>query len=282
MDRSLSTLTDTQRDLLLQWLPDLHVVRDHSWGLVDNVVLEVESQGQRFVVKADGETNHHIARELDAHEQWLAPWVALGRAPRLVAGDRSAKIVVTEYLPGHLVLGSDAQRNPDTFRQAGELLAILHGQPAVIDASYEARENAKILQNLDKEHRISPELETELRGIVTRWPDEPVALVPTHGDWQPRNWLVHDGRISVIDFGRAALRSVLADWTRLEARDFREDPAREAAFVEGYGADPRESGAWFRERLREAINTAVWAHLIGDEPFEEQGHEMIVRALNAS
>jgi hypothetical protein len=66
---------------------------------------------------------------------------------------------------------------------------------------------------------------------------------------------------------------------RLEARDFRDDPAREAAFVEGYGTDPREPAAWFRERLREAVNTAVWAHLVGDAPFEAQGHEMIDRVL---
>lgn len=282
MDSPLSALSDAQRDLLQSWLPDLRVVHDHSWGLVDNVVLEVEEAGRHFIVKADGEDTQHIPRELDAHEQWLAPWVDLGRAPRLVAGDRSAEILVTEYLPGHLVLGSDAQHNPDTFRQAGELLAVLHGQGGPTDSSYEARENAKILRNLDKPHRISSGVETELRRIVAGWPTDPVVLVPTHGDWQPRNWLAHEGRISIIDFGRAAMRPALSDWARLEARDFRDDPAHEAAFVEGYGADPRDPDAWFRERLREAINTAVWAYLIGDESFEAQGHEMIARVLNES
>lgn len=280
MDRRLVSLSEMQRRLLRRWLPDLRVLHDHSWGLVDNVVLEVESAGRRFVVKADGDTNHHIGRELDAHGQWLGPWVSHGRAPRLVAGDRAAKILVTEYLPGHLVLGSDAQRDPETFRQAGGLLAQLHRQGGPTDSSYEARENDKILRNLDKPHRIAPELVAELRRIVSGWPTEPVTLVPTHGDWQPRNWLVHEGRVSVIDFGRAALRPALTDWARLEARDFRDDPAHEAAFVEGYGADPREPEAWFRERLREAINTAVWARLIGDDSFEAQGHEMIARALH--
>lgn len=275
----LASLNCAQRELLAEWLPDLRVVRDHSWGLVDNVVLEVAAGGRRYVVKADGEAHHHISRELDAHERWLGPWVASGRAPRLVAGDRAAEIIVTEYLPGELVLGSPAQQEPETFRQAGELLAGLHGQPGWLDASYEQEENAKILRNLDKPHRIAPTLERTLRGIVSSWPSQPVTVVPTHGDWQPRNWLVHDGRISVIDFGRSAMRPVLSDWVRLEARDFRADRAREVAFVRGYGTDPREPEAWFRERLREAINTAVWAHLIGDAAFEEQGHQMIERAL---
>jgi len=282
MDHRLLSLSEMQRRLLCRWLPDLRVLHDHSWGLVDNVVLEVEAAGGRFVVKADGETNHHIARELDAHEQWLRPWVSQGRAPRLVAGDRSAKIIVTEYLPGRLVLGSATQRDPETFRQAGRLLAQLHAQESRTDAAYEAHENTKVLRNLDKPHRISPDVVVELRRIVAGWPTDPVSLVPTHGDWQPRNWLAHHGWISVIDFGRAALRPAITDWVRLEARDFRDDPALETAFVDGYGADPREPDVWFRERLREAINTAVWAHLVGDEQFEAQGHQMIARVLDLS
>ncbi|WP_446663688.1 phosphotransferase [Flexivirga sp. B27] len=279
MSTDLNALSAAQRDLLEQWLPGAHVVRDHSWGLVDNAVLELESGGSRYIVKADGESNHHIGRELDAHEHWLTPWVERDRAPRLVAGDRHAKILVTEYLPGELVLGSPAQAQPDTFRQAGELLALLHAQPGRVDASYEQQENDKILRNLDKPHRIAPALAADLRRIVRSWPTDPVRIVPTHGDWQPRNWLIHEGRVTVIDFGRAALRPVLTDWLRMEARDFREDPAREHALVRGYGADPREPASWFRERLREAINTAVWAHAVGDEAFEAQGHAMIERAL---
>ena len=268
-----------QHDLLAGWLPDLRVVHDHGWGLVDNVVLEVESGGDRFIVKADGESNHHVARELDAHERWLTPWVAAGRAPRLVAGDRPAKILVTQYLPGRLVLGSAAQQLPETFRQAGELLAMLHAQPAGVDPDYESRENAKVLRNLDEPHRIGVERAARLRDLVASWPQGPVDVVPTHGDWQPRNWLVHDDLVSVIDFGRASLRPALTDWLRLDARDFRRDPAREDAFTDGYGSDPRRSSAWARERVREAANTAVWAYSVGDASFEAEGHEMIERAL---
>ncbi|MFC6706959.1 phosphotransferase [Flexivirga alba] len=279
MATPLAQLSAAQRALLEQWLPGARVVRDHSWGLVDNVVAELESGRERYIVKADGELTNHIGRELDAHERWLSPWVSIGRAPRLVAGDRAARILLTSYLPGELVLGSSAQEDPDTFRQAGELLALLHRQTGCAGASYEAEENAKILRNLDKDHRIAPARAADLREIVSSWDTYPVVLVPCHGDWQPRNWLVHDGQVSVIDFGRAAPRPALSDWVRLEARDFRADPHRERAFVEGYGADPREPVAWFRERLREAINTAVWAHTMGDEGFEAQGHEMIERAL---
>lgn len=275
----LESLSPAQRELLETWLPRPRAVRDHGWGLVDSAVLEVVSGGERFIVKADGEAQHHITRELDAHERWVAPWVAAGRAPQLVAGDRAAKVLVTRYLPGHLVLGSPAQRETDTFRQAGELLAMLHAQPDAVDRDYEANENRKVLSNLERPHRIDPADTERVRAAVGSWPHEPTTVVPTHGDWQPRNWLEHDGRIGVIDFGRAALRPALSDWLRLEARDFRHDRARADAFVEGYGADLRGSDAWVRERVREAVNTAVWAHGVGDEPFEREGHHMIERAL---
>lgn len=105
--------------------------------------------------------------------------------------------------------------------------------------------------------------------------------MPTHGDWQPRNWLVHDDVVCVIDFGRAALRPAATDFARLAVQDFRRDPSLEAAFLDGYGTDPREPGAWRRNQVREAIGTAVWAYRVGDEQFEAQGHRMI-EALSIS
>lgn len=279
MTDPLERLTDDQRALLARWLPGARGVRDLGWGLVDNHVVEVEADGERYVVKADGPGSRHVRRELDAHERWLRPWVERSRAARLVAGDADAGILVTRWLTGELVLGSPARAEPETFRQAGELLALLHAQPGRLDEGYEATENAKVLGNLAKPHRIPGERARELRALVASWPAEPVRVVPTHGDFQPRNWLVHEGRVAVIDLGRAALRPALSDWLRLAARDFRHDPAREAAFVEGYGGDPRAPAAWFREQVREAANTAVWAHLVGDEGFEAEGHAQLDRLL---
>jgi aminoglycoside phosphotransferase (APT) family kinase protein len=119
-----------------------------------------------------------------------------------------------------------------------------------------------------------------LRALVQSWPTPPATLVPTHGDWQPRNWLVHEGLVSVIDFGRVDLRPAPTDFARLAAQQFRTDPALEAAFLDGYGTDPREPAAWQRQRLREAISTAVWAYQMRIEAFEQQGHRMIAEALD--
>ncbi len=284
MDAPLEKLTDRQRRLLSEWLPDLEVVTDHSWGLVNTTVLQIVRGDDLYIVKAAGDGDHHLERELRAHQLWLRPWTSRGRAPDLAHADGDAKILVTRYQPGELVLGSDAARDPDVYRQAGELLRLLHDQVDLgsTDDRYEELETAKSLSWLDQPHRISASVEAHLRALIASWPAEPTTLVPTHGDWQPRNWLVDNGVVSVIDFGRADLRPASTDFARLAAQEFRGNADVEAAFLDGYGGDPREPGAWQRIRLREAIGTAVWAFRVGDEKFEAQGHRMIAEALDQS
>lgn len=272
-------LTERQRALLDIWLPGAEVARDHSWGLVGTTVLELVHDDARYIVKAGDENDHHLARELRAHRNWLEPWTSSGRAPQLVHADEVAKLLVTRFLPGTLVEGSASEFLPATYRQAGQLLAQLHQQLAVVDEDFEAREKAKAIQWLDKSHRIAPEVAAKLRSMVQAWPTPATTLVPTHGDWQPRNWLTLAGTVSVIDFGRADLRPALTDFARLSAQQFRTDTALETAFLEGYGDDPREPAAWRRNQTWLAIGTAVWAYQVGDERFEQQGHRMIAEAL---
>lgn len=281
MISGLDKLSPQQRRLITQWLPGAIVERDNSWGLVETTVLQVTYAGSRSTVKAGGENDHHIEREIHAHLNWLDPWTRVGRAPALRHFDAEAKLLVTSWLPGRLVLGTDYADNPDTYRQAGQLLALFHAQETLRDNDYETRENRKALAWLSGPHRIAAHIEERLRAEIASWPTPAATLVPTHGDWQPRNWLIHEGVVSIIDFGRAAMRPAMSDFARLAAQDFRRVPSLEAAFLEGYGSDPRETCAWHRNRVREAIGTAAWAHRVGDETFEAQGHQMISDALAA-
>ena len=165
---------------------------------------------------------------------------------------------MTRHLPGCLVLASEYADLPSTYRQAGALLAVFHAQTTGTDDDYERRENEKALARLSGPHRIAPQTVERLRAEIAAWPTPAATLVPTHGDWQPRNWLVHNGVVSVIDFGRAAMRPAMTDFARLAVQDFSRDLKLEAAFLEGYGADPREADAWHRNNVSEAVGTAAW------------------------
>jgi len=112
-------------------------------------------------------------------------------------------------------------------------------------------------------------------------PRHPVRLHFTHGDYQPRNWLVHEGRIAVIDFGRGAQRSWVSDLVRLRSKDFHGRPELESAFMRGTGRelDGSALAALELETIREAIGTVVWSRGIGDNDFEQHGRVMVRRLL---
>jgi len=280
MPDPLLALSPRQRGLLDRWLPGFTVEADLSWGLVETTVLKVTRGARTLVVKAGGPSDTHLAREIHAHRTWTSPWTATGRASRLLHADPEAKLLVTTYLPGRLVLDDPAAAHPDTYAQAGALLAGFHAQYSAVDPDHEPRMNAKALAWLDGPHRIPADTAARLRALIRSWPTPPARLVPTHGDWQTRNWLIgEDGLIRVIDFGRTALRPAAEDLERLAGREFLRHPDAEPAFLAAYGPDPRDPDTWFRQRLRAAIGTAGWAHRIGDTAYETEGLQLITALL---
>ena len=280
-------LDEAQRAWVLDRMPGAVVLRDMSWGLVDTTVLRVRSSAGDAVVKAAGPSDTHLPREIAAHGGYTAPLVATGHAARLRDASAQVRVILLDFLPGDLVLGTDAEWHPTVHAQAGALLRRLHTQSSRSDAGYEARVNERALRWLDGEHRVDPAVAARARGILSDDSAPPVDLVPTHGDWQPRNWLNDDGVVRVIDFGRFAFRPAATDLVRLAAQQWRGRPDLEGAFfeghgtVEGYGSDPRDPDRWRMDALREAIGTACWAFQVGDEAFEAQGHRMLAEALTA-
>jgi hypothetical protein len=78
-------LDQSQRAIVDTWFPGATLVADHGWGVVDSVVLQLHvGRGhQDVIVKAGGPSNHHIDRELTAHELFVAPLAADGTGTSL-------------------------------------------------------------------------------------------------------------------------------------------------------------------------------------------------------
>ncbi len=176
-------------------------------------------------------------------------------------------------------MGSDMEYDRDIHRQAGRLARVFHDQAERPDVNWEAAAVAKSLAWLDMPSRIDPSLSAEMQALLASLRPRPVAVVPTHGDWQPRNWLVDEGMVKAIDFGRCDWRPATSDFCRLAANQWRGNPQLEEAFFAGYGGDIRVADQWRIMAIHEAIATAVWAHQVRDERFEQQGHRMIAEAL---
>ena len=255
-------LTPEQQQLVDQWLPGARVVDDLSWGLVDTTVLHLRWAEGEVIVKAAGPDNHHLSREITGHLEFTAPWLSERRVGHLLRHNRDLNVLVLEYLPGVLADGTSAATDPETHRQAGALLAALHRQASRIDDQYETRMDARALRWLDGDHRIDLRIEARLREVIASHDRPPAMLVPTHGAGQPRNWLVDGCRVLVIDLGRADWRPPLTDLARLSQQQWDGRTDLEAAFLAGYGADPREPGAWRRALLRKVIeccsSPSIW------------------------
>ncbi|WP_208321883.1 phosphotransferase [Paramicrobacterium chengjingii] len=262
-----------------QHLGDPELIDDLSWGIVDTKVLRVRDDGRDVIVKTAGPGNHHIAREITANESYTASLVSSERTGTLIAADRAANVLIMSYQPGVLVEGTAHELHVDVYVQAGAVLRDLHGQAVRVDEEYEARVTDRAVRWLDGNHRISPAIEAETRSILSLYRPMPITVVPTHGDWQPRNWLIDDEWLRVIDFGRFAFRPPSTDLCRIAMRQWRENSALEAEFVAGYGDDPRDERIWPMELLREAIGTACWAFQVGDDEFEAHGHWLLTEAI---
>lgn len=263
-----------------EWLGESTLIADLSWGLVDTAVLHVHASCGDVIVKAAGEPNGHIARETTAHWAHTTALIEAGRTSRMLHADEALNLLVLKYQVGELVEGSDIEMSPKIHEQAGAILRMFHdGTPARLDDDYEARVTAKALGALDREHRIDPAAERAARRILERYEPRTIATVPTHGDWHPRNWLVDDGFVKAIDFGRFEFRPAATDLCRLAVKQWHCAPQLEAAFLTGYGTDPRDDRVWPVDLLREAVGTAVWAYQVGDTEFEEHGHARLEEAI---
>lgn len=277
-------LSARQRTRLEQLYPGAHTVADHSWPF-GITVLEFVHAGRRLLLKASG-SPHHLERESRAHRCWLDQLSA--RVPQLLGYDADAGLLVKTFVAGELALGTPREYDPRVFEQAGGFLGSLHrGTAAVMDPHYERSMLSKTRAWLERAPGLAPSEQllrarTWLEGFVP----STVELVPTHGDYQPRNWIVGPGgEVAVIDFGRAELRPWYTDLVRLEHRYFAPGPELRDAFLRGYAPhssarldDAGEPGRRLDD-LMQSLGTIVWAHDVGDPGFEEEGRTMLTRAL---
>lgn len=272
-------LNEDQAAQIEEWLTDPQIVADLSWGLTDTKVLQLWSGGQQYILKTAGAKNHHMQREFVAHARFTRPLVELGVTARARFVDESLRLLVMDYLPGYLCDHSPAELDPEIHVQAGRALRLIHDQFSYNDENYEKKFIRKCLNWLSADHRINPHVVARAGTALNEYRTEASLLVPTHGDWQPRNWIINGDRLHVIDFGRFDFRPASSDLNRLAVQQWKDAPELESAFFEGYGDDPRDSRTWPIISLREAIGTAVWAYQVGDTDFEAQGHQMLRDAL---
>jgi Phosphotransferase enzyme family len=264
---------------------------DCSWGHRLSSVLRIrDASGAIWYLKHHADQARYRA-EVAAYREWVP--ALQDAAPRLRAFDDSLQAVILSAAPGDPAPwpatatsgpGTDRRAERDLHRGAGNVLRRLHdARPALPWPDFAA---VKIRQF----DRLRPAAAPLLRRCeLDRAGEEVAALdgmpapvrVPCHHDYTPRNWLVHDGAVRVIDFEWSGPDARVADFARLHLGIWDARPDLREAFLAGYGQDL--SSADRRILHGCAVLTGVWllikAHNTRQPSFEDASRAALLRII---
>lgn len=243
---------------------------DLSWPHGESFVAElVSGDGRRYVGKAHRRPEK-FAAELHAYRVWTA---SLGpHAPALVAADETRRVLVLSKVEGDL----PTEPTERLFGEAGRLLRRFHEAEAPVPLrGYAQSERRRLERWLDRARPgliTASEVDVARRGIeVLARLGDPLG-VPSHHDWQPRNWLVDGtGHLTVIDFEHSRRSPWYSDLERLWWNEWAERPDLRDAFLAAYGrtVDDEAYRAFMASSAVDHLVTVVWADEHGDPGYSD-------------
>jgi len=260
------------------------VVGDRSWGHGRSLVMEVrDAEGVRWFVKQHREAARYRS-ELSAYRRWTS---RLGdRTPILHAWDDDLQVIVLS------ALAEDRQadwRDPEVQRDAGELLRLLHdGEEIDRWNDLAADKRAELDHWTARAGGLLTSRELDfVRSELEMLESHPAPVrVPCHLDFTPRNWLIADGRVAVIDFEEAAPEVWVNDLGHLFFRWWRDPraprrrpeaaPELQQAFLEGYGRKLTDDGVCL---LRASYGLSLVRYVTLARNAAQVDHEASLRAV---
>ncbi len=244
--------------------------------------------GTNFYLKRHEHPSHYRAEVL-ALTEWV-PLLAVSdwwSAPTVISRHDEQGAVIISEVPGTVF--SEIETTPAeraaVFRLAGQLAALIHRLKVDPYKAGSARTYDSHTIRIFREF-AAPYLDSE----VLNWfesvckSDEVfagLALLPTHSDYSPRNWVIDRSanglRLGLIDWERARPGYWLEDAQRMVADDWFREPGMESAFYQGYDQSPdrREEHQIKLIALINAVGAVPWAIEHGDAEFAEFGRRSI-------
>jgi Ser/Thr protein kinase RdoA (MazF antagonist) len=246
------------------------VVADRSWDHGDSAVTQVrDAEGTDWIVKCHGHQGRY-EREVAAYRRWVP--VLGGHAPSLRAHDDELRVLLLSAVPGRA--NSEESLTPDAYSQAGRLLHAWHhaAPPRPCPDFAEQRMDSFRKRESRAAELVDARSMDFVRAGIARLAALPAPdLVPCHLDYGPRNWLVADGRLHVIDFEWARPHCWLQDLLRLHFGPWQRRPHLRAAFLDGYGrsVEGADLAVLLVLGAAAALSSIVWAREHGDTAFED-------------
>lgn len=229
-------------------------------------------------IKAHASARKH-RQEVRAYLEVVPRLAAVGfRVPALLDRDDAHRLLFLSHVEGEAVRAD----RPDLHRQAGELVAALRGLPC------EDRDPLPLPVALSRRMeravaRATPWLPAAtlrraeaavdgfraFEGVARRW---------CHRDLTPENWLVHEGRLGLVDFEHTRPDAPTVDLVRLAEAHWSRDPRTRDAFLRGHGPlDDAETERLDALSWLHGVATVAWAEAHGDAAFAARGRRLLER-----
>ncbi|MBT3941401.1 MAG: aminoglycoside phosphotransferase family protein [Chloroflexi bacterium] len=249
------------------------------------------TDGTGFYLKRH-EFNHHFEAEVRALNQWVpllksGPWWS---TPQVVAVSNELGAVLLTELPGQILedregAPTDISELRTAYKHAGRLARLLHD--ADIDLSREIRVQTYTLEEIT---RFMEPSRPYLDAATCDWAEEILTadgawagldIVPMHGDYSPRNWIIERGdpTLNVIDWERSRPGYWVEDIQRMTHDHWLDEPRLGDAFFEGYGRTPTDA-EWRHSNqitLINAVGGVGWAINHNDAWFEQHNRRTVER-----
>ncbi|MCH8062086.1 MAG: aminoglycoside phosphotransferase family protein [Chloroflexi bacterium] len=241
-----------------------------------------------YYLKRHEHRSHYLA-EVRALEEWTQclpdkPWWSV---PEVLTTEDELGAVIITSLPGLILEETRVESSFRTklFQLAGRFAELLHSSR--IDLSSESASQTYTDETLDRYLLVA---EPHIDSATLKWIDsvvrrsdawEGLAIVPTHCDFSPRNWLFREGKalLGIIDWERSRPGYFVEDFQRMIQDHWLLEPQLKDAFFAGYGREPSEL-EWRQANqvvLINAVTGVPWSISHGDSEFEQRNREVIER-----
>lgn len=207
-----------------------------------------------FVLRAPGASSQrYLSRAQEFHNAAIA--AELGIAPPLLYADPKTGVTLQAFLADARALTPEDFARPEIARKIGAVLAKLHRSGKSFQGVMQAFPIIDTYMALAADDRVR-RLRARAEPIRIAMETHPVALVPSHIDPNPANFLLRgDGTLLLIDWEYSAMCDPAWDLAAI-VMGGRID---QAAFKQGYGAMPGDSRLWL---MRAALHLVAgsWTH----------------------
>ncbi len=185
----------------------------------------------------------------------------IGVAPKVIATGADCRLVLMEYID-QKTLSLEESHLPENIIKLAESLRLVHQIPGGASGESISSKADRCVVAVSKNNWISSSQTEDALSLVKKYELElssyPYSPVRLHGDLNPRNIFLAEGKALFIDWSETSLGDPLYDLSYLALKlDY--DPAQEILLLESYFDRSLTGQEMIRYHLHKKIHLAFWS-----------------------